>query len=132
MRILVKSAQDKACENSELSRLREITFSPLGFIPLIMFLTGTGSSWRCIQRDLTAKLIFKNPKDAYQTLVLVHGFLLQRNGNRLSHKWLTHWYHGIHGQASECVLVISAILCNVGKFSSASLSFLVFLLGTCR
>lgn len=26
MRILVKSAKDKACENSELSRLREINF----------------------------------------------------------------------------------------------------------
>lgn len=107
-------------------------FLPLGFIPLIMFLTGTGSSWRYIQRDLTAKLIFKNPKDAYQILVLVHGSLLQGNGNCLSHKWLTHWYHGIHGQASDCVLVISAILCKMGKFSSVSLSFLVFLPGTCR
>ena len=31
-----------------------------------MFLAGTGSRWRSIQRELTAKWIFKNPEHAYQ------------------------------------------------------------------
>lgn len=52
-------------------------------------------------------------------LVLAHRSLLQRNENYLSYKWLT---HSIDGRASDHgLLVISSILCFLGKYSSAPL-----------
>lgn len=55
MRILEKSAREKARGNSELSRTEETNF----FTPKASSIDGeTGSSWRRAHTDLTAKFIF--------------------------------------------------------------------------
>lgn len=125
MRIPVKSTCNEVCEKIRLSRLQGINFFTKVYS--IDHVSKNGSTWRCIHRELAAELIvFKSqrvPINQVLFLVQAQGFLLQINGKLPLQKWITNWYSW--SSLRPGAMGISAILCNLDKFSSVPLSLRV-------